>query len=64
MNVQLIIDPETCIGYGECVAQDAEAIELDDEGCAHARTAALDRDRAVRICAACPVGAITLRPAA
>ena len=52
MNVQLIIDPDTCIGYGECVAQDAEAVELDDEGCARARTAALDRDRADRICAA------------
>ena len=64
MNVQLIIDPDTCIGYGECVAEDAEAVELDDGGCARTRTAALDRDRADRICAACPVGAITLRPAA
>ena len=64
MEMQLIIDPDTCVGYGECVAQDAEAVALDDHGCAHPRMATLDADRAQRICAACPVGAITLRPAA
>ncbi len=64
MEMRLIIDPDTCVGYGECVAVDAEAIELDDHGCARARTAQLAADRAERICAACPVGAITLAPAA
>ena len=64
MEMQLIIDPDVCVGYGECVAQDAEAVALDDRGCAHPRTATLAADRAQRICAACPVGAITLRPAA
>lgn len=64
MNVQLIIDPDTCVGYGECVAQDAEAVGLDDQGCAHALTATLTSARAELICAACPVGAITLKAAA
>jgi len=68
MNVELIIDPDTCVGYGECVAEDAEAVELDGDGCARARQAAIDLARAERICAACPVGAISLvaagRPAA
>ncbi len=68
MDVQLIIDPDVCVGYGECVAEDAEAVELTDDGCARVRLATLDRARADRICAACPVGAITAaaadRPAA
>jgi ferredoxin len=68
MDFQLIIDADTCVGYGECVAEDADAVELDDEGCARARLATLDRARAERICAACPVGAISFaaagRPAA
>jgi ferredoxin len=64
MQMQLIIDPDTCVGYGECVAEDPEAVELDDQGCARPLLAVLDADRAQRICAACPVSAITLRPAA
>ncbi len=68
MDVRLIIDTDTCVGYGECVAEDAEAVELDGDGCARARLASLHRECAERICAACPVGAITLvgadRPAA
>ena len=46
------------------MAQDAEAVELDDQGCAHALVATLDAERAQRICSACPVGAIALQPAA
>ncbi|HEY2789405.1 MAG TPA: ferredoxin [Gaiellales bacterium] len=64
MEMRLIIDADTCVGYGECVAQDAEAVELDGSGCARPLTAALAAARAERICAACPVGAITLQPAA
>jgi ferredoxin len=68
MDVELIIDPDTCVGYGECVAEDADAVELDGDGCARARLVSLDRARAERICAACPVGAISFvaagRPAA
>ena len=64
MQMRLIIDPDACVGYGECVAMDAEAVALDDAGCAHALVATLDAERAERICSACPVGAITLQPAA
>ena len=68
MDVELVIDPDTCVGYGECVAEDADAVELDGDGCARARLVSLDRARAERICAACPVGAISFvaagRPAA
>ena len=34
MEVKLIIDMDTCMGYGECVAEDPEAVELDQDGCA------------------------------
>jgi ferredoxin len=64
MQMRLIIDPDTCVGYGECVAQDPEEVALDDAGCAHALHPTLAAERAERICSACPVGAITLEPAA
>jgi ferredoxin len=64
MQMRLIIDPDTCVGYGECVAEDPEAVALDDAGCAQVLVATLDADRAERICSACPVGAITLQSAA
>jgi ferredoxin len=62
-DVTLRIDPDTCVGYGECVAEDADAMELDDTGCARVLLAVLDADRASRICAACPVGAISVTSA-
>jgi ferredoxin len=61
MPVHLIIDTEACVGYGECVAEDPEAMELDEGGCARVRIVHLDEDRAARICAACPVSAISLQ---
>ena len=64
MDTQIVIDPDACVGYGECVAEDAEAVELDEHGCARALVPLLPRDRAERLCAACPVGAISLRRAA
>jgi ferredoxin len=64
MEMRIIIDPDACVGYGECVATDADAVELDDHGCARAITATVAADRAERLCAACPVGAITFRAAA
>jgi ferredoxin len=64
MDTQIVIDPDACVGYGECVAEDAQAVELDDHGCARALAALMSRERADRLCAACPVGAISVRAAA
>jgi ferredoxin len=61
MTVQLIVDPDVCIGSGECVATDPEAIELDETGCARVLIAELDEARATDICDACPVGALSIR---
>lgn len=60
MTVHLTVDPDVCIGSGECVALDPDAIELDDRGCAHPLIAAFDDDRAQRLSEACPVGAISV----
>lgn len=57
-HVRLVIDRETCVGYGECVAEDDGAVALDGDGCARVLVAVLEADRASRICSACPVGAI------
>ncbi len=60
MDVTLIIDPDTCIGYGECVTEDPEAVELAPDGCARVICATLDETRARRICEVCPTGAISI----
>jgi ferredoxin len=64
MDTQIIIDPDACVGYGECIAEDAEAVELDHNGCARALVPLMSRERAERLCAACPDGAISVRAAA
>jgi ferredoxin len=60
MLVQLIVDPDACIGSGECVALDPEAIELDAQGIAYVILPELDEERARMLCDACPVGAISI----
>jgi ferredoxin len=60
MTVHIIVDPDVCIGSGECVATDPEAIELDDTGCARVLIRELDEARATDICDACPVGALSI----
>lgn len=62
MNMQLIIDPDICVGYGECVAEAPDVVALDDTGCARVLVATVPSDQAQRICAACPVGAVTPAP--
>jgi len=60
MLVQLIVDPDACIGSGECVALEPEAIELDAQGIAEVTAPELDEVRAKAVCDACPVGAISI----
>lgn len=62
MNVSVIVDPDICIGSGECIALDPEAIELDEQGTARLLLAELDEQRAKRLCDVCPVGALSIQP--
>ena len=61
MTVQLIVDEDVCIGSGECVAEDPDAIELDDTGCARVLIAELEEDSAGNLCDVCPVGALSIK---
>jgi len=61
--VDVIIDPDLCIGSGECSRLVPEAFELDEEaGVSHPLPAAMrtDPDRLRAVAAACPTGAISL----
>jgi ferredoxin len=60
MNVQIIVDEDTCIGSGECIALDPEAIDLDERGTATMLVAELDEQRARKLCDTCPVGALSI----
>ena len=59
MDVRLVINPDLCIGYGECVAEDPAAVTLGEDGCAHALVHLISAERAQRICAVCPTGAMS-----
>ena len=60
VNVQVIVDEDTCIGSGECVAVDPGAVELDADGVAHVLLPEIDEERARRLCGTCPVGALSI----
>jgi ferredoxin len=60
MLVQLIVDPDACIGSGECVALAPEAIELDGQGIADVIVSEIEEERAKLLCDTCPVGALSM----
>jgi len=54
------IDRTICVGFGDCVTAAPQAFEQDAEGIAELRAEAdaVDRERLLEACAACPVDAI------
>ena len=60
MLVHLLVDPDACIGSGECVASDPEAIELDEQGTARVLVSEFEESRGQALCDACPVGALSI----
>ena len=58
--VTVEIDRNACIGYGECVTEDPDAVELDRDGCARLLVPNLEPARARRLCAVCPANAISI----
>ena len=62
MAVKIIVDEFTCIGSGECVAHDPEAIALDESGIAYLLLGELAEVRAAAICNVCPVSALSMAP--
>lgn len=58
MAVAIAVDEYACIGSGECVSADPEAIAIDDSGVAYMLVGEMSEERAQRLCASCPVNAL------
>ncbi len=60
-GLRVTIDRELCVGFGDCVTEAPEGFKLDDESVAtFLDPAAVERDRLLRACDACPVDAIAV----
>jgi len=59
--LRIAIDRDLCVGFGDCVKEAPEGFALDEETIAVFVTPeAVDRERLLRACEACPVDAITV----
>lgn len=60
-SLRVRIDRTLCVGFGDCITEAPEAFVLDDAGVAvFVNPAAVERERLLRACDACPVDAITV----
>lgn len=60
-GLRVRIDRTLCVGFGDCITEAGEAFVLDDDGVAvFVRPEAVERERLLRACDACPVDAITV----
>jgi ferredoxin len=60
-GLRVVIDREQCVGFGDCVEEAPEGFKLDDETIAvFTNPEAVERERLLRACEACPVDAITV----
>lgn len=60
-GLRIQIDRAICVGFGDCLTEAPEAFALDGESVAVFLTPeAVDRERLLRACDACPVDAITV----
>jgi ferredoxin len=56
------IDRLLCVGFGDCIGEAPEAFQLDEGGVADFGAApdAVERERLIRACEACPVDALSV----
>ena len=60
-GLRIVIDRDQCVGFGDCVKEAPEGFKLDEETVAvFAAPEAVERERLLRACDACPVDAITV----
>jgi ferredoxin len=60
-GLRIVIDREQCVGFGDCVTEAPEGFKLGDDTVAvFVRPEAVERERLLRACDACPVDAITV----
>ena len=60
-GLRVRIDRTLCVGFGDCIKEAPEGFKLDGDGVAvFVDPDAVERDRLLRACDACPVDAITV----
>ncbi|PYO97532.1 MAG: ferredoxin [Gemmatimonadetes bacterium] len=60
-GLRIVIDRDQCVGFGDCVKAAPEGFKLDEDTVAvFAAPEAVERERLLRACDACPVDAITV----
>lgn len=60
-GLRVVIDRDQCVGFGDCVKEAPEGFELDNDTVAvFVNPEAVERERLLRACDACPVDAITV----
>ena len=60
-GLRIAIDRGLCVGFGDCVTAAPEGFKLDEETIAvFLEPEAVDRERLLKACDACPVDAITV----
>jgi ferredoxin len=60
-RVAVVVDTETCIGIGACVAAEPLTFEVGDDGISRVLSGGLlPRERAERVCSGCPSGALSI----
>ena len=60
-ELRVRIDRTLCVGFGDCITEAPEAFVLDESGTAiFVNPDAVERERLLRACDACPVDAITV----
>jgi len=60
-GLRIVIDRELCVGFADCAKEAPEGFKLDDASVASfLAPEAVERERLLRACDACPVDAITV----
>jgi ferredoxin len=60
-GLRIVIDRDQCVGFGDCAKEAPEGFQLDaDTVAVFAQPEAVERERLLRACDACPVDAITV----
>lgn len=60
-GIEIEIDRDLCVGFGDCIDAGPEVFEFDDDGIAvfKADVLSIDQDRLIEACQSCPVDALT-----
>jgi ferredoxin len=60
-GLRIVIDRDQCVGFADCAKEAPEGFKLDgDSVAAFVSPEAVERERLVRACDACPVDAIAV----